>query len=169
MGAYGHSRIREYILGGATRHIALVFERLTGASPLTMSAIAIVATLNGIIVQIIMSSRVLYGLSAQGELPQAFAIVSPRTRTPVMATMFTTGVVWLLAVLLPLHRLADITSHITLIVFALVNLSLIRIKARDRAIPAGVYIAPRWVPWAGLVSCVALTLDDISLFVLDKL
>jgi amino acid transporter len=37
--------------------LALVFERLTGASPRVMSLIAIVATLNGIIVQIIMSSR----------------------------------------------------------------------------------------------------------------
>ena len=44
--------------------LALVFERLTGASPRTMALIALVATLNGIIVQIIMSSRVLYGPSA---------------------------------------------------------------------------------------------------------
>jgi basic amino acid/polyamine antiporter, APA family len=147
--------------------IALVFERLTGASPLTMSAIGIVATLNGIIVQMIMSSRVLYGLGVQGDLPSAFASVSPRTRTPLIATLFTTIVVWFLAVLLPLYWLADITSHMTLVVFALVNLALIRIKARDREIPAGVYVAPRWVPWAGLVSCVVLTLDDIGLFFLS--
>ena len=51
--------------------LALVFERLTGASPRTMSAIAVVATLNGIIVQIIMASRVLYGLARQGNLPAA--------------------------------------------------------------------------------------------------
>jgi amino acid transporter len=147
--------------------IALVFERLTGASPLTMSAIAIVATLNGIIVQMIMASRVLYGLGVQGDLPHAFATVSPRTRTPLIATLITTFVVWLLAVLLPLDRLADITSHMTLIVFALVNLALIRIKARDHAIQEGVYIAPRWVPWAGLVSCVVLMLDDIGLLLRD--
>ena len=139
-------------LAASSAPIALVFERLTGASPLTMSAIAIVATLNGIIVQMIMSSRVLYGLGAQGNLPSAFATVSPRTRTPLIATLFTTIVVWFLAVLLPLlYRLADITSHITLVVFALVNLALIRIKARDHAIPEGVYVAPRWVPWAGLL------------------
>jgi amino acid transporter len=131
-----------------------------------MSAIAIVATLNGIIVQMIMSSRVLYGLGAQGDLPSAFSMVSPRTRTPLIATLFTTIVVWLLAVLLPLDRLADITSHMTLIVFAIVNLALIRIKARDREISAGVYVAPRWMPWAGLASCVALTLDDVGLFFL---
>jgi amino acid transporter len=152
-------------LAASDAPIALVFERLTGASPLTMSAIAIVATLNGIIVQMIMASRVLYGLAAQGNLPRVLAIVNPWTRTPLIATIFTIGVVWLLAVLLPLHFLADITSHMTLVVFGLVNLSLIRIKARDHTLPVGVYIAPRWVPWAGFVSCVALTLDDIGLFV----
>jgi hypothetical protein len=85
----------------------------------------------------------------------------------VIAIFFTTIVVWLLAVLLPLDRLADITSHMTLIVFALVNLALIRIKAGNHAIPEGVYVAPGWVPWAGLVSCVVLTLDDVGLFFLS--
>jgi amino acid transporter len=61
--------------------LALVFERLTGASPHTMSLIAIVATLNGIIVQVIMSSRVLYGLARQGELPAFFGrSTAPRRR-----------------------------------------------------------------------------------------
>ena len=143
--------------------LALVFERLTGASPRIMSAIAIVATLNGIIVQIIMSSRVLYGLGEHGDLPHVFATVSRRTRTPLFATAFTTVVVLLFALLLPLHRLADITSHMTLIVFALVNLSLIRIKTRERETPAGAYIAPGWVPWAGFVSCLTLTLADVCL------
>ena len=54
-----------------------MFERLTGASPRTMSAIAIVATLNGIIVQIIMASRVLYGLARQGSLPALLRAVQP--------------------------------------------------------------------------------------------
>ena len=58
--------------------LALVFERLTGASPRTMSLIAVVATLNGIIVQIIMASRVLYGLARQGELPGFFGAVNER-------------------------------------------------------------------------------------------
>ena len=63
--------------------LALVFERLTGASPRTMSAIAVVATLNGIIVQIIMASRVLYGLARQGNLPAAIGAVSKLTHTPL--------------------------------------------------------------------------------------
>ena len=65
--------------------LALVFERLTGLSPRFMSAIAIVATLNGIVIQVILASRVLYGLSRQGQLPAVFAEVNPKTRTPLFA------------------------------------------------------------------------------------
>jgi basic amino acid/polyamine antiporter, APA family len=143
--------------------LALVFERLTGASPRTMSLIAIVATLNGIIVQIIMSSRVLYGLARQGELPAVFGAVNNITRTPLNATAITTGLVLLLAVLLPLQHLADLTSRITLIVFALVNLALIRIKARGRPAPPGAYVAPVWIPWAALATCAALLIIDMAL------
>lgn len=143
--------------------LALVFERLTGASPRSMSLIAVVATLNGIIVQIIMSSRVLYGLAQQGNLPAAFGTVHGVTRTPLYATVFTTGLVLLFALLLPLHHLADLTSRITLVVFALVNLSLIRIKARTPIAPAGAYVAPNWAPWAGLVSCLGLLIADAGL------
>lgn len=143
--------------------LALVFERLTGASPRTMSLIAIVATLNGIIVQIIMSSRVLYGLARQGELPVFFGAVNKSTRTPLNATAITTALVLLLAMLLPLHHLADLTSRITLIVFALVNLALIRIKVRARPAPPGAYVAPVWMPWAALATCAGLLIVDMAL------
>ena len=59
--------------------LALVFERLTGFSSRFMSAVAIVATLNGIVIQIILAARVLYGLSRQGQLPAVFAEVNPHT------------------------------------------------------------------------------------------
>lgn len=150
-------------LAASRAPLGLVFERLTGASPRTMSLIAIVATINGVIVQIIMSSRVLYGLARQGGLPGAFGDVSETTRTPLNATAFTTAMVLLLALLLPLHHLADLTARLTLLVFALVNLSLVRIKAREQAAPKGVYVAPGWVPWAGFASCVGLLLADAGL------
>jgi amino acid transporter len=142
--------------------LALVFERLTGASARTMSAVAVVATLNGIIVQVIMSSRVLYGLSRQGDLPALFGTVHPRTRTPIFATMLTTAALLVLALAVPLGHLADLTSRLTLIVFALVNMSLIRLKARAPLARADAYVAPTWVPWAGLASCAALLIADIA-------
>jgi basic amino acid/polyamine antiporter, APA family len=140
--------------------LALVFERLTGASPGTMSLIALVATLNGIIVQTIMSSRVLYGLGRQGNLPAAFGSVNQATRTPMFATVFTMALVLLLALALHLHDLADVTSRLTLVVFAIVNMSLARIKQREPRRPPGIYVAPTWVPWAGAAACTALLAGD---------
>ncbi|NJO32326.1 MAG: amino acid permease [Rhodospirillales bacterium] len=140
--------------------LALVFERLTGASPRTMSAIAVIATLNGIIVQIIMASRVLYGLAHQGDLPAPFGSVSSRTHTPLPATVFATLVVLMLALALPLHSLAEVTSRLTLVVFTMVNLSLIVIKKREMSLVTEGYEAPAWAPWAGAGACLLLLALD---------
>ncbi|RTL61099.1 MAG: amino acid permease [Hyphomicrobiales bacterium] len=145
-------------LAASKAPLSLVFERLTGLSPRAMSVIAVVATLNGIIVQIIMASRVLYGLGRQGGLPEKLAQVNAKTRTPLFATGLTAALVLALALGLPLQRLADITAHLTLVVFALVNLSLVRIKARAEG--GDGFRVPAWVPWAGFISCVAVTLSD---------
>jgi amino acid transporter len=140
--------------------LALVFERLTGISPTAMSIIASVATLNGIVVQIIMSSRVLYGLAHQGGLPARFAAVSASTRTPVFATAVTTALILMFALALPLHHLAESTARLTLLVFTVVNLSLVRIKRRDGQTRHASYTAPTWVPYAGAAACMALLLVD---------
>ena len=143
--------------------LALVFERLTGLSPRFMSAVAIVATLNGIVIQIILASRVLYGLGRQGQLPAVFADVNPKTRTPLFATTITAALVLLFALFLPLHGLADLTARLTLLVFAVVNLSLVRIKLRGDPPPEGAFVAPTWLPWAGCATCIALLIAELAL------
>ena len=140
-------------LASAEAPLSLVFERTTGASPATISAIAIIATLNGVIVQIIMGSRVLYGLSQQGSLPAVFGYVHPVTRTPLFATGLIGALVLVLAIFIPLKGLAELTSQITLTVFALVNLSLWNIKRRGDPVPAGIFVNPQWVPVVGMICC----------------
>ena len=152
-------------LAASKAPLALVFERLTGASQRTMSAIAVVATLNGIVVQIILASRVVYGLARQGALPRTFKEVSPATHTPLVATAVSVALTLVLALLLPLEGLADLTARFTLVLFAIVNLALIRIKAREAEPQRHVYLAPRWVPWAGFASCLALLLVDLGVTV----
>jgi amino acid transporter len=144
--------------------LALVFERLTGLSSRIMSVIAIVATLNGIVIQIILASRVLYGLSRQGQLPAVFADVHPKTRTPLVATAITAALVLLFALLLPLHDLADLTARLTLLVFAAVNLSLACIKGRGDPPPERAFVAPAWVPWAGCATCIMLLIAELALY-----
>lgn len=138
--------------------LAIVFERTTGADPRIMTLIAIVATLNGIIVQIIMSARVLYGLAGQGSIPAALGAVDARTHTPIAATVLTVACVLVLAVALPLDELADWTSRMILMLFAVVNGALAAIKLREKESPKGIFTVPAWVPWTGA----AVTLSALA-------
>jgi amino acid transporter len=136
--------------------LAELFLRMTGMSPLAITLIAIVATLNGIIVQIIMTSRVLYGLANKGQLPAVFALVHPLTRTPLVATGIAAGSALFLALAFPIANLAEWTSRITLTIFILACSALVRIKVRGTPPPRGAFVVPIWVPVVGVLMCAVL-------------
>lgn len=143
-------------LAASPAPLSLVFERLAGVSSAAITAVAIVATLNGVIIQMIMASRVLYGLAAQGVLPGPFGRVHPVTRTPVIATATVAAAILLLALAFPLEGLAEMTSTTVLIVFTLVNAALLRLKLKKVPAPAGGFTVGAWVPAVGALSCLAL-------------
>ncbi len=128
--------------------LVLVYERASGGSGAVMGVIGVLAMLNGALIQVIMASRVLYGLADRRALPQLLASVHPRTQTPVVATALVTLGICVLAVWFPLAPLAEATSVMTLSIFALVNLSLWRVKRREPH-PADVQVYPLWVPGFG--------------------
>lgn len=141
--------------------IGLLFERLTGFSPLGITIIAIAATMNGVVIQIIMASRVIYGLGKKDYLPKIFAKVNSVTRTPVNATIAITLLILILALLIPLEQLAEWTSQIILAVFTLVNLSLVRVKWRGDPPPEDIVIVPMVVPVLGAATCLMLILAPL--------
>ncbi|MEM9209425.1 MAG: amino acid permease [Pseudomonadota bacterium] len=102
------------------------------AAPL-IGVLSLLSVTNSALAQIIMASRILYGMSRDGALPAWFASVSPRTKTPTRATLFTGAVVLLFALALPLVTLAEITSFIILAVFTLVNAAYFRLRLRADA------------------------------------
>ena len=143
-------------LGASDAPVGFLYERLTGTSPLVITLIAVVATLNGIILQIIMASRVLYGLGEKGSLPKIFASVSPKTRTPLFSTLLVTATILVLALFFPIGKLAEVTTQLILVVFTLVNLSLVMLKLRREPFPEGIYTVRIWVPVLGTVTCLIL-------------
>ncbi len=148
-------------LAQAKAPLSLVFERVAKMPSSMISAIAVVATLNGIVVQMIMASRVLYGLARQGHLPAVLGVVHPATRTPLFATLLVVIVILLLALLFPLAGLAEMTARVTLIVFGLVNLALLLTKLRGDPAPADAFVVWTWVPLLGVVSCLFLLAADL--------
>jgi amino acid transporter len=147
-------------LAGSSAPLSLVFERLTGASPALISLIAIFATVNGVIVQNLLASRVIYGMARQGTLPAVLGEVNATTHTPLVATALAVGLTLAAALALPIDRLADLTTQAMLIVFAAVNAALWMLKSRGDSPHEGVTV-PQIVPAAGAVSCVALLVADL--------
>jgi amino acid transporter len=142
--------------------LALVYETITGREPLLISTIAVLAVINGGLILIIMASRVLYGMSRMDQLPSWFGRVSQKTRTPVNATLFTAVLILLLSLLLPLEQLARMTAGMALMVFSLVNLSLVVVKLRKEEAPAGILCLPLAVPLAGFVVSAGFVLWEIA-------
>jgi amino acid transporter len=136
--------------------VGLLFERLTGMSPLGITLIAIFATLNGVVIQLIMASRVLFGLSRKGQLPKAFAHLNPTTQTPVFATAILSLFVIFLVAFVPLGQLAEWTSQINLSVFCLINVALVWMKLRQVPVSAGLFTVPIVVPVLGALTCLGL-------------
>ncbi len=152
-------------LAASDAPLALIIQRTTGGSGAWISLVAVIAVLNGMLIQIIMAARVLYGLAAQGWMPRRFSRVHPRRRTPVVATFTICAAVLAFALLLPLETLARGSSLVTLSIFFFVNLALWRLKARDPR-PAGAVIYPRWISLCGFLVCGGVfTLELIRLAV----
>lgn len=104
-----------------------------GYSPKIISAISIFSISNGVVVQIVMASRILFGMARRGATFLIFSTLNHNTQTPVNATCFVILVIIIFALLLPLEMLAKITSAIILIVFAMVNFSLFIIKKKSES------------------------------------
>ena len=142
-------------LGQQKAPLSYIYEIKSGADPALISLISIFAILNGGLIQIIMASRVLYGMSRQSLAPQALRFMSdinPRTQTPIKATASVIVLVCVLALSFAIESLAETTSLMILIIATLVNASLLRIKLNEdnQEIVTRINL-PLWVPACGLL------------------
>lgn len=144
------------LLAGTKAPLALVFAGKHAGLSIAFNLIAILATVNGVLIQMIMVSRVIYGMSKQGNLPAFFQTVHSRFRTPVIATLTVAALVLLFALTTPITRLAEATSQAVLIVFAIVNAALLMLRRNKAEHPGDYFRAPAWAPVAGLATSLLL-------------
>lgn len=146
--------------------LAEVYTAATGKAPVVVSLIGMFAVVNGALIQLIMASRLLYGMGHRGWLPLWFSRIYAPTRTPVNSTLVIASLILTFAVLLPIIQLAEMTSLMILIVFALINLALIKVKQRLPH-PASGRVFSIWIPRLGLVTAVAFLLLNLASKILD--
>jgi amino acid transporter len=118
------------------------------------SFIAMVAVSNTSLINLMMASRLLYGMSKEHAIPQVFGAVHERRRTPWVAIIFTTVIALLLASWSGVRTLGGTTALLLLCVFAIVNLAVLLL--RGRPVAHAHYRAPTVCPVLGFVSCVYL-------------
>jgi APA family basic amino acid/polyamine antiporter len=140
-------------IAGSPAPVAVLFETLTGLPGETLAAVATVAMINGILVQIVMAARVLYGMAREGLAPSALGALDARHQTPAIATFAVAAAIAALALAFPLLRLAELTSLVTLVVFAMVNLSLFRLAT---AMPQAGLGRWRWWGLAAALLCAGM-------------
>nr|WP_242424266.1 APC family permease [Frankia sp. EI5c] len=122
--------------------------------PKLFAAVALVAVANTALINMVMASRLVYGMAAQGAIPAVFARVLPGRRTPPVAIALVTALALALACTGQLAGLADTTVLLLLLVFLIVNVSALVLR-REPA-PPGAYRAPTWAPALGALSCATL-------------
>jgi amino acid transporter len=118
------------------------------------SFIAMVAVSNTSLINLMMASRLLYGMAKEHAIPQVFGAVHERRRTPWVAIVCTTVIALALAGWSGVRTLGGTTALLLLCVFAIVNLAVLLL--RGRPVTHRHYRAPSWCPVLGFLSCVYL-------------
>ena len=95
------------------------------------AAIALFALTNGALINLIMASRLVYGMSRQGIVPEALGRVHGGRRTPWVAILFVAALASVLIIVGDLDTLADTTVLLLLFVFVCVN-SAVLVLRKDK-------------------------------------
>ncbi|SLN67049.1 APC family permease [Oceanibacterium hippocampi] len=147
-------------LARSSAPLAAMWTQLTGLSSTWLSTMALIAVINGVIVQVIMASRLLYGMAREDMMPALLGRIGTR-RTPFVAIWLVATLVAALALAFPIATLARATTTLTLLVFASVNLSLVVLGTRAGAGPMH---SRRWIGILGFALTCGLALRELLVF-----
>lgn len=150
-------------LSGSAAPLCLLLDRAGVPCGRGFAVVALIALSNGIIVELMLVARLLYGMARRELVPRWLGAVNARSRVPVRATLAGGAATLLLVAAFPFERLAGFTSALTLAVFCAVNVSLVVLKRRDRAARAArppVHV-PIAVPVLGALACIGLLIAAV--------
>ncbi|MCG8917467.1 APC family permease [Actinokineospora sp. PR83] len=116
--------------------------------------IGLLAVINSALINMLMASRLVYGMARERIIPPFFGTVHPGRRTPWVAIAFTTAIAAVLVATVNINDLGGTTSLLLLIVFTLVNVAVLVLR-RD-PVEHEHFRAPTALPVIGAVTCAYL-------------
>jgi basic amino acid/polyamine antiporter, APA family len=155
--ATGGLPVRE--LAGADAPLAAVLRDGAGYSwgATIISAGAVIAISSGVLTVLYAQTRILFAMCRDGLLPQGFARVWQRTRTPALVTAALGSLIAAVAAVIPLGHLVELVNIGTLFAFLVVNIAIIVLRRTRPDLPRSfrVPLVP-WFPLIGAATCVYL-------------
>jgi APA family basic amino acid/polyamine antiporter len=155
--ATGGLPVRE--LAGANAPLAAVLRDGAGYSwgATIISAGAVIAISSGVLALLYAQTRILFAMCRDGLLPQGFARVWQRTRTPALVTAALGSLIAAVAAVIPLGNLVELVNIGTLFAFLVVNIAIIVLRRTRPDLPRSfrVPLVP-WFPLIGAATCVYL-------------
>ncbi len=121
-----------------------------------MSSIALFATANTVLIMLIVTSRMMYGMARDKALPDGLSRISSKFRTPMIAVIVTTCFTVVPILFGDISLVAHATVFGVLINFILVNLSLIVLRKTKPDIERPFKLKPniKWVPIIALLGSI---------------
>ena len=123
------------------------------------SAIALFALVNGALINMVMASRLLYGMAEQGVIPRVFGRVHRSRRTPWMGIVLSGALAAVLVIVGDLETLADTTVLLLLLAFAAVHVSVLVL--RRTPVEHEHFVAWIGFPVLGGLSCAGLIVQKL--------
>ena len=115
------------------------------------AVIGLFAVVNSALINMLMASRLLYGMSNERVLPRVFGRVHEGRRTPWFAIVFTSVIAIILVGSVDITQLGGTTALLLLAVFTVVNIAVLVLR-RDK-VEHNHFRAPTWTPYVGIVLC----------------
>jgi len=154
------------LIGSDAPLLEVVEQGPLGIPTKLFSFIALMAVANSALINMIMASRIVYGMADQGIVASVFSRVLPERRTPVAGILFTTAIAVVLVSTGDLGTLADTTVLLLLFVFTIVNVAVLVLRGEQ--VEHEHFHAPPVFPVLGALVSVALIVhtasDDLSTF-----
>ena len=116
------------------------------------AAIGLFAVVNSALINMLMASRLLYGMANERIIPRPFGRVHQNRRTPWVSIVFTSAVAIVLVISADITLRGGTTALLLLAVFTIVNVAVLVLRRRD-PVDRPHFRAPGWAPYVGIVLC----------------
>jgi APA family basic amino acid/polyamine antiporter len=93
-----------------------------------LAIIAMISTANTVLIDLIATSRTLYGIASEYKLLRPFMLIHPKTRTPWIAILFIMIAALLFSLIGDIGIVAEITNFTVFVTFGIINASLIWLR-----------------------------------------